>query len=327
MSLQTTATPGKVAVGAVAAAGLLAVGRCALALLVDADLSTWSARCRKSYFQDKVVWITGASSGIGEEIARQLDQLDVGIKLVLSSRRREPLEALAKTLTCDTAIVTCDLNDLDSLDKVAEDAIAAFGRIDFLFNNGGVSTRCFAEDTDFSVDVKVMTVDLLSYVKLTKLVLPGMIERKFGHIVNTSSLAGKLGMPLRTAYSAAKFAIIGHFDALRLEVAQHNVHVTNVCPGSVQTEVARNALTTTADKTFGAADKNIDNGMRVERCVNLFLAAVSNNIAEAWMFGSSKERLFSYLAVYMPGTFRKLTLMQAPKLMAQARKLTSEHTT
>mmetsp|Transcript_17524 Transcript_17524/g.34445 ORF Transcript_17524/g.34445 Transcript_17524/m.34445 type:complete len:319 (-) Transcript_17524:189-1145(-) len=304
---------------ATAAAALVGVG---VVAGLDADVGSSLSRCDKNYYQDKVVWITGASSGIGAELARQLAALNVGVKIILSSRSTEPLENLAEQLKgAETAVVACDLGDLDSLEDVASKALASFGRIDILVNNGGISTRAFAEDADFSVDTKVMTVDFLSYAKLTKLVLPGMIERKSGHIVNTSSLAGKIGTPMRTAYSAAKFAIIGHFDALRLELAPHNIHVTNICPGSVRTNVARNAVTTTADRKFNGADKNIDNGMKVERCAELYLATISSCRYEVWMFGSAREKIFAYLATYMPGTFRNITVAKAPKLMADAREI------
>ncbi|CAK9041328.1 Dehydrogenase/reductase SDR family member 7 (Retinal short-chain dehydrogenase/reductase 4) (retSDR4) (Short chain dehydrogenase/reductase family 34C member 1) [Durusdinium trenchii] len=290
--------------------------------VADADLRTWRCRLRSSYFRGKVVWITGASSGIGKALALALDRLDVGVKLVLSARRVDELEKVRRELKhAECALVRCDLEDLDSLDAVGQEALAAFGgRIDFLFNNGGISTRTFAQDTSFDVDVKVMTVDYLSHVKLAKIVLPGMVERKFGHIVNTSSLAGKVGSPLRSSYSGPKFAIIGHFDSLRIEVAPSNVHVTNVCPGSVQTDVAKNALLGSGE-AFGSNDKNIANGMPVKRCAHLMLAAVSNNVPEAWMFGHAKEKIGAYLATYFPAIFKAITLRNAQKLVDDAKKI------
>uniref|UniRef100_A0A6S8D7M7 Uncharacterized protein n=2 Tax=Aplanochytrium stocchinoi TaxID=215587 RepID=A0A6S8D7M7_9STRA len=226
--------------------------------LTDSDLLTYECALNKVYFRDKIVWITGASSGIGKEIATQLSKLDVGVKLILSARRKKELEKLSEMLECESAVVPVDLFELDSLEAVAESALAAFGRVDILFNNGGISTRALAENTDFSVDEKIMKIDYLSYVKLTKLVLPQMIERRSGHIVNMSSLAGKLGSPMRSAYSGAKFALIGHFDSLRLELARYDIHVTNICPGSVQTEVDKNALTSTGN-SFGIEDPGRNN--------------------------------------------------------------------
>ncbi len=152
-----------------------------------------------------------------------------------------------------------------------------------------------------------------SHVKLTKLVLPGMIARKEGHIVNTVSLAGKLFSPARSAYCAAKSAMMFFFDSLRVEVAEHGISVTNVCPGSVATDVARNALTGDGSK-FGGSDPNIDNGMNVDRCAQLFLVAVSNGLYEAWMWGSAAEKLAVYLAVYWPFVFKDLTVRYADRL-------------
>ena len=163
-----------------------------------------------------------------------------------------------------------------------------------------------------------MTLLLCSHVKLTKLVLPGMIARKQGHIVNTVSLAGKLFSPVRSAYCAAKSAMMFFFDSLRIEVAEHGISVTNVCPGSVATDVARNALTGNGGK-FGGSDPNIDNGMQVDRCAHLFLVAVSNGLYEAWMWGSAAERLAIYFAVYAPFVFKNLTVRYADRLCSRYR--------
>jgi len=289
----------------------------------DTDLTTQDCSLNKEYFRNRVVWITGASSGIGKEVAIQLAKLNVGIKLILSSRRKSELEKLADELDCESAVVPLDLCDLDSLDEVGNAAMSAFGRVDILFNNGGISTRALAENTEYRIDEKVMKIDFLSYVKLTKIVLGPMIKRRSGHIVNISSIAGKIGSPMRTAYSGAKFAIMGHFDSLRLEVARHNIHVTNICPGSTQTAVDKNAITSDGSK-FGVKDPAITKGMPVERCVERCLSAVSNQVYEVWTFGSTMEKFGAYFGQYFPGTFKVVTMKNSNKLVARAEKLISQ---
>ncbi|KNC72021.1 hypothetical protein SARC_15430, partial [Sphaeroforma arctica JP610] len=188
---------------------------------------------------------------LGRELARQLSRQ--GAKLIISSRRADVLEevkqeCLAINPETQVHVLIVDLEDLDSLDGRAKQALAFFGnKIDVLINNGGVSTRSSARDAAYDVTMKLTKVDFLSCVKLAKAVLPSMTEcvqdspdspsvPRGGHIVNISSVAGKAGVVLRTAYCGAKFALIGWFDALRVEehVFGSGVRVTNVCPGSVQ---------------------------------------------------------------------------------------------
>lgn len=248
----------------------------------DCDLQLASKKLKKSYFRNKIIWITGASSGIGKQLAKDISGLGVGAKLVLSSRRLEALQRVKRSLrNPDEAIcVPLDLAKPETLDEAARVVFEHFEHVDILINNGGVSTRDIAAESEYELDERVMTIDFLSAVKLTKLVLPKMLKRKAGHIVNLSSIAGKLGAPLRTAYCAAKFAIMGYFDALRLEHTLDNVFVTNICPGSVQTNVDKNALVKDGKMTFGAKDPNIANGMPVERCSKLILTATSNKLDE-----------------------------------------------
>mmetsp|Transcript_8174 Transcript_8174/g.13197 ORF Transcript_8174/g.13197 Transcript_8174/m.13197 type:complete len:332 (-) Transcript_8174:412-1407(-) len=292
--------------------------------LSDADLVTYDAVLQPEYFRSKVVFITGGSSGIGKQIAIELDRLNVGVKIVLGARRVDALEEASKTLKCESKCVRVDLENLESLENVVKEVTGVFGRVDILVNNGGISTRAFAAETSFNVDERVMKINYLSHAKLAKLVLPGMIQRKQGHIINISSLAGKLGSPLRSAYSASKFAVLGFFNCVRLEVFEHGVHVTNVCPGSVQTDVARNALLSNGSQ-FNSEDPHIANGQTVERCARLVLAAASNHITESWFFGSPKEKLASYFSQYCPGTFSNAIVLMSAKLCEQARTLLAKN--
>ena len=194
-------------------------------------------------FSNKVVWVTGASSGIGKALAIELSKQNA--KLIISSRNLEALTLVKQV--CENAnnikILALDLEDYISLEEKATEAIAAFGRVDVLINNGGISQRSFVKDTNISVDKRLMDVNYLGTVALTKAVLPYFIKRKSGQFVVTTSIVGKIGTPLRSTYAATKHALHGFFDSLRAENHQNNIAVTLVCPGFVNTNVSKNALT------------------------------------------------------------------------------------
>ena len=204
------------------------------------------------YFRGKRVLITGASSGIGKAIAEELVSLDVGVRLILASRRLDVLEALATTLRArnssnEIAVVQLDIGKLDAVPHAAAEVLACYDGLDMLVNNAGISTRAMAHKSPFALDERLMRIDFLGHVALTKELLPSLLAHSGSgaHIVNISSIAGKLGAALRSAYCAAKFALIGHFDAMRAELAFldfDNISITNVCPGSVRTDVAKNSV-------------------------------------------------------------------------------------
>ncbi len=169
---------------------------------------------------DKTIWITVASSGIGEALVYQL--AEKGNRLILSSKRRNELERVKSY--CDQEaqknnhVLSLDLSDLSSLDRTAESAKKIYGSIEILVNYGGISQRSVAADTAFEMDQRIFNVNFLSAVKLTKLVLPDMIQRNSGHILVTSSLVGKFGTPFRSSNSASKHALHGFFEALATEI-------------------------------------------------------------------------------------------------------------
>ncbi|MFH5883259.1 SDR family oxidoreductase [Halalkalibaculum sp. DA3122] len=193
-------------------------------------------------FEDKTVWITGASSGIGEALTYALSKR--GSKLIISSRREQALERVRRqcAIPSEVEIIPLDLTETGTLPQKAEQARSAFGHIDYLFNNGGISQRSLAVDTDMEVVRKVMEVNFFGTVALTKAVLPAMKQRQSGHIVVTSSVMGKFGTRLRSAYAASKHALHGWFDCLRQEIHDDNIKVSLVCPGFIKTDVTLNAL-------------------------------------------------------------------------------------
>ena len=253
----------------------------------------------------KVAWITGASSGLGEALARALHAR--GAAVVLSGRREAALRALAAELGADTLVLPFDAVDMAALPGAVERAWGWRGGVDLLVNNAGVSQRSLALDTTLEVHRALLEVDYFAPVALTQLVLPRMVERGSGHVAMVSSVAGRIGTPLRTAYCAAKHALIGYADALRAEVeTAYGVQVSTILPGSVRTQVAVNALQGDGSSR-GVSDANIDAGMAPEVAAGRILDGLAQGrreivVAEgpelvgATLRHADPERLFDGLA-------------------------------
>lgn len=203
------------------------------------------------------VWITGASSGIGAALARSFAKR--GAKIVLSGRNKAALEDVARNCG-ETLLLPFEVTDHAAIAPAVEQAWKWAGGIDVLINNAGISQRALAVDTDFAVYQRIIAVDLLAPIALTQANLPRMAARGSGSIAMMSSIAGKVGVPLRTAYCAAKHGLTGYGDALRAEVAHLGLQVHNIYPGSIRTDVSRNALTADGSAR-GVSDKAIDNGI------------------------------------------------------------------
>ena len=227
--------------------------------------------------KDQIWWVTGASSGIGAALARGLAAR--GARLILSGRNVAALEAVAKDCGAGTMILPFEATDYDAIPGLVERAWAWGGRIDGLVNNAGISQRSLAVETDFAVYQKIIAVDLLAPIALTQALLPRMIAAGGGQIIAISSVAGVAGVPLRSAYSAAKHGIIGYHDSVRAENEHLGLKVLVVEPGSVRTNVSRNALN--ADGSVrGASDAAIDNGLSPDDAAAQMLAAVDAGTRE-----------------------------------------------
>jgi short-subunit dehydrogenase len=228
-------------------------------------------------FAGKTIWITGASSGIGEGLALAFAR--AGARLVLSGRRVEALAEVAGRCQASTLLLPFEATDLAILPEVVAEAQAKTGGIDILINNAGISQRSLALDTDFSVYRTIMEVDYFAPLRLTQLVLPAMVARGSGAIVNNASVAGKVGSPLRTAYCGAKHALVGWSDALRAEIAQYGVSVHVVTPGFVATGIAANALK--GDGSInGPNDDPVNAGISIDEAAGQILAALADDRAE-----------------------------------------------
>ena len=244
---------------------------------------------------NKIIWITGASSGIGEALAYELPAKNC--KLILSARNSEALEKVKSKCKNEVFILPFDLTDFDNAKNHAQKAIEAFGKVDILINNGGVSQRSLLIETDFSVDKKLIEVDYLGAVALTKAILPHFIQNKSGHFVTVSSLMGKFGSPYRSGYCGAKHALHGFFDVLRMEHQKDGIGVTLICPGFIQTNVAINALTANGTKQ-NTDDFATKNGMPVAIFVKKLIKAVESQKMEAYIGG--KETMGVFLKRFFP---------------------------
>ncbi len=194
------------------------------------------------YFDNKLVWITGASSGIGEYLAYALNE--EGARLVLSSRKTDELNRVKSRCKHPDSVhvIPLDVSDQDAIPKAVEEVISSFGSIDILINNAGISQRELALNTQLSVDRQIMDVNYFGTIALTKAVAPHMQTRRAGQIVVISSVMGKIGVPYRSAYAASKHALHGFFDSLRAELYPDGIRVSLICPGYVHTNVTINAL-------------------------------------------------------------------------------------
>ncbi len=227
----------------------------------------------------KTAWITGASSGIGEALAKAF--VADGGSAILSGRRVPELERVAAETGApeSCSILPFDTEDFASLDALVKQAIALYGKVDVLVNNAGISQRSLAIETDFSVYERIVSVDLMAPIALTQALLPHLLSNGAGQLIMISSVAGKAGVPLRTAYCAAKHGLIGYSDALRSEVAGQGVKVLVVAPGSVRTNVSRNALN--ADGSVrGTSDAAIENGIDPDEVAQIIWRAVDDGKRE-----------------------------------------------
>lgn len=252
---------------------------------------------------DKVVWITGASSGIGEALAYEMASR--GARLALSSRNTAELERVKNNCAqpAKVAIFPLDVCELEQIRQVAAAVIDLYGQVDILVANAGISQRSLVRDTDISVDVRIMQINYLGAVAAAKAVLPQMISRKTGQIVVISSVLGKIGTPLRSAYAGSKHALHGFFDSLRAEVAKDNVKVTIICPGYVKTNVTINALTgdgTSLNKMAAETAQGMEPAFFARKAVNAIIAEKEEPIIGKW------EVTSIYMKRFFPGLLSRI---------------------
>ena len=256
-------------------------------------------------YKNKIVWITGASSGIGESFAKAYYR--EGAKLILSSRRTEELERVKKDLGADDErikILKLDLALAHELPAKANEAISLFGTIDVLINNGGISQRSLFAETEMETIRKLMEVNFFGSAALTREVLPVMMEQRSGHVIVTSSRAGKFGTKFRSGYAASKHALQGLFDCIRQEMYEYNVAVTMVCPGPIKTNITMNSLTADGSN-FGKMGALHDHAMDADEMVDRIWGKIKSQKEEIYIAGK-KEMLALYLKRLSPALLNKI---------------------
>jgi dehydrogenase/reductase SDR family protein 7B len=259
---------------------------------------------RNNLFKDKVAWITGASSGIGEALVYKFTEL--GAKTIISSNDPEGLERVKKACGKNSEMVTCapfDLSDTSGIEKLVKQQINTAGKIDYLLNLGGISQRARIDETPLWLDRKIFEINYFGTIALTKAVLPYMISNKSGHILATSSITGRFGFPMRSAYSASKQALHGFFETLFLENKVNNIRSSVIIPGRVRTQISLHALDNEG-KEHGKMDDGQANGLTPEKAAKIIIRGMIKNKREI-LVGRS-ELTFLYIRRICPWLFFRI---------------------
>ncbi|XP_063235766.1 dehydrogenase/reductase SDR family member 7 isoform X2 [Bacillus rossius redtenbacheri] len=272
----------------------------------------------------QVVWVTGASSGIGEHLA--VDLARHGAKLVLSARREDQLDRVKdKCLegspvlrSEDVLVLPLDVTKFDTHQAAFDKVINHFGCLDVLVSNAGRSQRCAWEEAELEVDRRVLELNVLAVVSLTRVALRYFLRRGGGHVAVTSSLAGVEGVPFSCSYTGSKHALHGYFNSLRNEKMGSNLTVTILCPGPVFTNFLSESFTGKVDQKFGESARPTDKRMSAERCAHLCAVALANKLDEVWMAPRPILPLI-YLFRYYPTIGRALFKFLGPKYLLKLR--------
>jgi short-subunit dehydrogenase len=257
------------------------------------------------HFKDKVVWITGASSGIGAALARQLAKL--GARLILTARNVELLNSISTECNAAGHISTAlpaDMLQSDLLDELTSKALAIYGGIDIVILNAGATQRSLGIETEMEVYRYLMELNFFAPVGITKSLLPHFLKLNTGHIIVLSSMAGLMGFPLRTGYSASKHALKGFFETLQIELKTTGLSVTIVSPGRIKTPISLNAVLGDGNR-YGKMDPGQLHGIPVEECAGKIIKAIQQKkkhviIARSekilWWFWWFARKLYYHLA-------------------------------
>src|SRR5262249_54179375 len=269
-------------------------------------LPSWRLRGQNGRvnFQNQRVWITGASSGIGEALARAFHA--AGARLILSARREEELKRVQTACggETQTRILPLDVTSAQELPEKTRQALAMFSGLDILVLNAGISQRSRTRETDESVYRLLMEVNFFAPEALARALLPSMLAQKSGHIVVISSVAGKFGVPMRSGYSAAKFALHGFFEALRAEEERNGIHVTMVCPGYIRTEISLSALRGDG-RRHAKMDSELAQGIPAEECARQILRGVARGKKEI-VVAAPREKALVYMKRFLPDLLAKM---------------------
>jgi short-subunit dehydrogenase len=253
--------------------------------------------------KNKVVIITGASSGIGRALAKEFASR--GARLALGARRLELLEGLKSELPgIEILIRKTDVSLENDCRELIDATIKQFGQIDVLINNAGISMRAIFEDVDLKVIRQLMEVNFFGTVYCTKFALPYLIQSK-GSLVGVISIAGFVGLPGRTGYSASKFAVRGFLDTIRIENARNGIHVLVAAPGFTASEVRKSALTYDGSLQ-GVTPRNENNMMSSEECAHHIVKAIQKRKRQL-ILTFVEGKLAVFVAKFFPSLLDRVT--------------------
>ncbi len=264
----------------------------------------------EKFFSDRVVWVTGASSGIGEALVYAF--VRGGSRVIASSNNPVELARVAEKCTAMPGSITTvafDLADTSGIEKTVATVIEKEGKIDILLNIGGVSQRALIRETPLSLDRRIMEINYFGTVALAKAVLPYMISKGGGQIAATSSISGRFGFPLRSAYSASKHALHGFFETLLLEHRRDNIRVSVIIPGRVRTSISVHALTASGAE-HGKMDEGQAGGITAEKAAEQIIRGLKRNRREILV--GSTELLMLGIRKYLPALFFRMAGRMKP---------------
>lgn len=260
---------------------------------------------------NKVVIVTGASSGIGKALVYELARQ--GAKLAIASRNIEELLNIEQDLKkqgAEILPVRTDVTKELACKELIEQTYAHFGRIDVLINNAGISMRALLEDLETSVLHKVMDVNFWGTVYCTKYALPYLLQSK-GSLVGIISIAGFIGLPGRTGYAASKFAVRGFLNTVRIENRKKGLHVLVAAPGFTASNIRKTALNANG-RQQGESPRNEGNMMTAEQCSAIIVKGIRKRKREIIMtFAEGKLAVF--LSKWWPALVDKLSYSHMAK--------------
>ena len=255
-------------------------------------------------FKGKVAWVTGASSGIGEALVKEFASR--GATVLASSNDPEGLKRVKTECGNNSDMVHCipfDLCDTTGIQAIVEQQVKSFMKIDFLLNIGGISQRARIDETPMWLDRKIFEINYFGTIALTKAVLPFMVKQRSGHVLATSSISGRFGFPLRSAYSASKQALHGFFETLYLENKKYNIRASVIIPGRVRTSISVHALNAEGNE-HGKLDEGQAKGILPRKAAEIIIRGMVSNKREILV--GKNELLLLHIRRYCPWLFFRI---------------------
>jgi dehydrogenase/reductase SDR family member 7B len=255
-------------------------------------------------FTGKVAWVTGASSGIGESLVHEFVRR--GAMVLASSNDSAGLKRVKSECGNKSDMVHCvpfDLSDTTGIEAIVEQQVKSFGKIDFLLNIGGISQRARIDETPMWLDRKIFEINYFGTIALTKAVLPIMVKQQSGHVLATSSISGRFGFPLRSAYSASKQALHGFFETLYLENKKYNIRASVIIPGRVRTSISVHALNAEG-KEHGKLDEGQAKGILPQQAAEIIIRGMVRNKREILV--GKNELMLLHIRRYCPWLFFRI---------------------